>query len=306
MRRLILYTLGLTLALLAPSAARAQEKPAPNAAGDSRAHELLRLTRAALGGEAGFKAVKSLSATGKLRRVTPKLDQSGRFEIELSPDGLYRKVEQLELVGDVTATTETVLDGDQAWRETKTNSAIARVVKAADEGSRQARAAQLQDVRAEFSRFLLAWLLAAPSSFPAELRYGGEAEVEGERADVLDLQGPEQSSARLVIDRKTRRPLMLLYKTQARASAATEATARGTSPEEVEKAVREAQKLRQSQPPQAGESEVTLHLSDYREAGGLMLPHRLTRMVDGKTTEEWEVGKFRLDAPLRPENFRRK
>ena len=39
--------------------------------------------------------------------------------------------------------------------------------------------------------------------------------------------------------------------------------------------------------PPPAPSTVTLYLGDYKKVDGVMLPHRLTQAVDGKTVEEW-------------------
>ena len=49
-----------------------------------------------------------------------------------------------------------------------------------------------------------------------------------------------------------------------------------------------------------------MHLDDYKDVSGVMLPHRLTQSVDGKPTEEWTVTQYKLNPNLKPESFAKK
>ena len=53
-------------------------------------------------------------------------------------------------------------------------------------------------------------------------------------------------------------------------------------------------------------SNVTLYLGDYKNVDGVMLPHRLTQAVDGKTIEEWTIEKARINPPIKADLFEKK
>lgn len=61
----------------------------------------------------------------------------------------------------------------------------------------------------------------------------------------------------------------------------------------------------ESMPPPAP-SMVTLYLSDYKKVDGVMLPHRLTQAVDGKTVEEWTIEKVKVNPPVKADLFEKK
>ena len=75
-----------------------------------------------------------------------------------------------------------------------------------------AEAQALRNQRADLARFTLAFLLTSPSAMPLEYTYGGEAEAEDGKADVVDAKGPGSFAARLFFDKRTHRPLMLSYR----------------------------------------------------------------------------------------------
>ena len=53
-------------------------------------------------------------------------------------------------------------------------------------------------------------------------------------------------------------------------------------------------------------SNVTLYLADFKTVDGIMLPHRLTQAVDGKTVEEWTIEKVRVNPNLKADLFEKK
>ncbi len=127
-------------------------------------------------------------------------------------------------------------------------------------------------IQAGFTPLLLVWLLTAPPLLPLECAYAGQAKTQngGQTADVLDLKGPHNFAARLFIDQRTRRVMMLTYKT-------------GTS-----------------------KVETRWTASDYRNVNGLTLPHRLTRHTGDQLTEEIEIQKVKVNPSLKPDKFEKK
>jgi hypothetical protein len=57
-------------------------------------------------------------------------------------------------------------------------------------------------------------------------------------------------------------------------------------------------------PPQP--SNVTLFLGDFKTVDGVMLPHRLTQAIDGKTVEEWTIEKVRVNPSIKADLFEKK
>jgi hypothetical protein len=49
--------------------------------------------------------------------------------------------------------------------------------------------------------------------------------------------------------------------------------------------------------------EGTLFLSDRRAVSGVQLPFRISRAVDGKVVDEWEITRWRVNPTLKPERF---
>ena len=51
---------------------------------------------------------------------------------------------------------------------------------------------------------------------------------------------------------------------------------------------------------------VSLYLGDYKEVSGVMLPHRLTQAVDGKTVDEWTIEKVKVNPAIKADLFDKK
>jgi hypothetical protein len=76
------------------------------------------------------------------------------------------------------------------------------------------------------------------------------------------------------------------------------APAQRPDPEEVKR------RMAAMPPPQP--STVTLYLGDYKKVDGVMLPHRLTQAVDGKTVEEWTIERARVNPNVKADLFEKK
>ncbi len=264
-----------------------------------RAQELIKQARAALGGEK-LEALKSLSASGNYRQQMGAMQMSGDIEFDmLMPDKVLTSRVMKPMPG-VEITMFEVMNGNQTWADSKQdNSGGMVMVRRGDQNSPQQLEAQQQYMRSEISRLLLGWLLSTPSSFPVEFTYAGEAESPDGRADAIDVKGPNGFATRLFLDQKTHRPLLLSY--QGRPIRVITNTG-NHSQEEIEKRIKEHEAEVAALP----DVEYQIFLSDYREVGGIQFPHHLTKMSDGKVTEEWEMKQFKINPTIKPEVFNKK
>jgi hypothetical protein len=67
----------------------------------------------------------------------------------------------------------------------------------------------------------------------------------------------------------------------------------------------EIRRRMENMPPPAP-SNITLFLGEFKKVDGVMLPHRLTYAVDGKTVEEWTVEKARINPSVKADLFEKK
>ncbi len=74
------------------------------------------------------------------------------------------------------------------------------------------------------------------------------------------------------------------------------------SPEERERRMKEAMEAFEKSP----DVDFRWAFSEYKSAGGLNLPHRLTKMEGNTPNEEWEISKFKLNPKLLPDKFVKK
>lgn len=280
------------------------------AAGDTKAAELLAQARAAVGGDKQVAKVQGLACAGTVSRSIGDRTVTGEMTIDLQlPDKMLRS-DSISPMGDsAVVVQEQGFNGDTLLRFSRVLNAPAgmmiRTPPAPAAGSPE-EAQQLRNSRAEFARVAIAMLLASPKVLPVDFTYGGEAESPDGKADVLDVKGDAGFVAKLFLDQQTHRPLMLAY--------------RGASPQ-----IRVQTQTMQGPPPAGGGARgaggddhgasplpppemvnINMFFDDYKTVDGVMLPHHVSRSVDGKTSEEWSFTTIKVNPSFKPDTFAKK
>lgn len=307
-----LLTLSLFLALLTTSVLLHQTQTAHVAAFASadtasldtaKAQTILALARAAIGSEAKLKALQSLTITGSLRRTLGERQMEGEIQLDwLLPDK-FMKTETLMPMPSIELTTMEVLNGADVWQDSQSGGGGGNVViRRAAPDSPAGRTALTQNSRAELTRIWLGCLLNTSNAVPLEYSYAGEAEAADGKADVLEAKNNEGFAARLFLDQKSHRLLMLTYLARKPRAVMTQTMSGPPSEAELQKRIKEAEEQAKAQAP----VEFQLRFSDYREESGLTFPHQVTKSVGDEVSEEWQLTKFKLNPQLKPEKFEKK
>lgn len=290
-RTLTILTLVAALLDLPCAMAQAPQDPA-------RASYLIEQARLAIGG-AALEKVTSLSAVGTFQRTAGEHQMSGETSIELQLPDKFLRTEMMSPFGDATVTRQEGVNGNELLRHSA-SSGGGMIVMREPEGP-AAEAAMLRSMRAEMARLMIVWLLAPPPDASFEFSYAGEAEAADGRADVLDIRGNEGFAARLFLDQRTHLPLMLSYRGNPPRMVISANRAGGPhSPDRI----REGQEIARARVP--ADAEIQLFLEDYKRAEGLLLPHRMSRSIDGEPNEELTITKFVANPPFKPEMFLKK
>ena len=159
----------------------------------------------------------------------------------------------------------------------------------------------VRSAKQELSRLMLAWFATALPSANPEYSDAGVAESPDGRARVVDVRDANGLAARLFLDEQTHLPLMLTY--QAPLPRMVTMAMRGDKPAPggpPRRAI-EQRAGSTSEPPSMGE--YALYFDDWREVDGIRFPHRMRRAVGGVTSEEWTIGKVRVNPKIDPKRF---
>jgi len=251
------------LSLLLPTALA----QAPDAAAIvAQAHE-------ALGGASKLAGVKTFTATGRTRQL--RGNNLVPIEFEINCELPSRFVRHDEIPAQDTDPTTTGFDGDQliVFPPIRVPPARAGGDAQPGRGGPGANPAQqrLIQVKQDFARLMLGAFVASFSSYPLTLKYVGQAEAPEGIADVLDVAGPAGFSARLIVQRSTHLPVMLIW-----------------------------QGVQQGKP-----AEFRLFYGDYRDVDGLKWPFRLRRAIGSDTIEETTFDRVRINPKIDPKKFER-
>ena len=276
--------------------------------GDSKAQQLLAQARAALG-EEKLKSLQSLSVEGSYRRTMGQMEMSGDVTYDLLlPDKMMR-TETMRPFGDMEISRLEAINGDSIWEDQQQSGGGGGMVMirrgAAGSGGDPKKAQELVNlaIRSEFARMSLGLLLTTTANFPVEYAFAGEAEAPEGKADVIDVKGPSGFAARLFIDQTSHRPLMLTYKgKQPRVMMHTTRSSGPPSEADVEKRIKDSE----AEAAKAPDVEYQLRFSDYKEVSGISLPHKISKGIEGDTSEEIEFKKFKINPTIKPEKFVKK
>lgn len=277
-----------------------------DSASQARAQELLSEARNTLGGEAKLKAVLSLSCSGKFRRIiapnAPEMD--GDFEMEFLLPDKYKRTDNMAMLGGAAQITiGTGFNGDQLLEERNSSGGGGMVMVRRGGDDEKSKSMRLAAVKTEAARTLLVLLLTPPESAQVQFSYAGEAESPDGKADVIEARGANNFAARLFLDKKTHQPLMLAYRAVVPKMMVN--TVQAHSHTEAEKMSKDLEKQAQEEMAkgQKNESEIQIFLTDYRQVDGILLPHKITRQVNGEVNEEMEFSKFKINPSLKVERF---
>jgi hypothetical protein len=321
--------LSLLLAVLLPLAALAQGKT------DAKAQDILSKARKAIGSEDKLKGLQSLSVSGKALQSFGQMTNESELLVELLvPDKIRistasQRGERIQVMNGATVWNDFIASVDAG------GPGGLRMMGGPGMGGNNPQAREEQDNRqkAEIVRLTLGWLLTAPSAFPLEFTYAGEATAPDGKADVLDVTGPGNFTARMFFDQASHHLLMLTYmgkdfRQMMRLRGPGQGGQAGQnrppgflSREELEKlppeerAKKEAEQRAAREKMQAEMREAMAKLPDvefrwsfgeYKSVNGINLPHRLIKATGDQTTEEWEITKVKVNAQIKPDRFERK
>jgi len=279
-------------------------------ADDSKAQEILKQARKAIGGDEQLQKIQALEIHGQYRRVFGERQMGGDREISILLPNKYLVEDAMSAGGMSTAMINThALDGDKAWNG-NSGGGGGMVFRIAGPGGQQASPEQMEAMlkriyNAEFSRYLLAMILTPPPSLAVEYKYAGESDVEDAQADVIDVTGPDKFAVRVFFDKNSHLPLLLSYRgPKPRTVTMTRQTGGPPKAEELKKIQEDAQaKMRAEVPAVPEEVDFYIRLTDHKKVGGIMLPHKLTFLTENEVSEEFEISKYQLNPQFKADHF---
>lgn len=284
---------------------------APVTFADSRAQEVLKQAREAIGGEEQLQKVQGLNINGQYRRTLGDRQMEGDREISILLPNKYLVEDAMSAGGHSLAMTNTRgLNGDRAW-SANSGGGGGMFIRMGGPGGQnlspeQIEAAQRRMYSAEFSRYLLAMILTPPSSLAVEYKYAGESDVEDVQADVIDVTAADNFSVRIFFDKKSHLPLLLSYRgPKPRVMTMTrQGGDAARSPEDIKKAREEAeQKMRAEAPAAPEQVDFYIRLTEHKKVSGLMLPHKLTFLTENEVSEEFDIKKYEVNPQFKADRF---
>lgn len=302
MRILVAAFVAFVVALVAAAGLSAQET--------NKAVDVLAASRKAIGG-AKLDALKTLSVEASVQRNLGSMQMGSDVELLLELPDKYLRTDQPNAPGMVVGGMNTGFNGDRPLQPVVGSMShgggmVIRMgpggpmppdgPKPTPEEQERMEKQVVRNAKQELSRLMLGWFATAHPGVGAEYAFAGEAESPDGTAYVIDATNADGFAARLFIDRQSHLPLMVTYRAPQR-QVMTAGAQRGGSPEEAR---RQMEQMR-TQPPVL--VEYTLFFDDWRTADGVRFPHRMRRAMGSETTEEWTIGKVKINPSIDAKKF---
>jgi hypothetical protein len=265
--------------------------------------------RKALGGAERLDAVERLEAKGKSARAVGSNILEGNFEFQIERPDKFRRKESISMGGSGGIDITQLLNGADVKEETafvgggdfddfdgggggrggrgrggpgNLSGLLGGVAVDPNADPETQKAAQRMSAASELARLSMAWLLTTTEP----VAWIGTAESPDGSADVLEFTTPDGVATRLLVDSKSRMPLMLSWTgvaTQLQFGGRGGRGGRGGNRGGGQAAV------------PSGPTTLQMYLSDYKNVSGIRMPHLIQRGANGETTEELVVRNYRIN-----------
>jgi hypothetical protein len=304
--------------------------------------KLLASVRAALGGEDKIAAVKTLAASGRTTRVSESgASQPTDFEIGMEmPDKFYKK-DTIGVIMGATLTRTSgfngsglieLMDNPPSMGSGGGGVQMFRVgpgmtttgAQSTPEQTAEQQKASLLANRQEFARLALGMFATSYSPYPLEFGYAGQAQSPEGAVDVITVKGSDDFSGKLFVHGQTHLPLMLSWMAKeplrmSRVMGGSSGTNAGgmqvvtssgqgpTSPEQRQQMLQDMQNRMKEAEANLKVVEYRIYYADYKDAGkdagGVKLPFKIQRSIDGQLGEEMAFEKFKVNQKIDPKKF---
>jgi hypothetical protein len=269
----------------------------PGYAQTADAAAVLSAARAALGGDKRIEAVRTIVVTGRTRQVRGDNLVPIEFEIQVEVPDKYSRRDEFPAQDAGPATSG--FNGERLIQIPPAPQPVARAGGLPPPSPAQQEAAiraRVATVKQDFARLMLGMFASSYPSFPLTFEYVAQAEAPEGKADVLDVKGPANFTARLFVNAQTHLPIMVSWRAQA-------PPARGGGPGPGRGGAGGVPPGPPAGAPPAAPVENRMYFADYRDVDGLKLPFRIRRAVGSETTEETTFDRFRINARVDPRRF---
>jgi hypothetical protein len=285
----------------------------------ARANELVRLARAAIGGEQALGRIQTLTASGKYNRFVKYISvqsprkveekqraMSGKTEFEFAlPDKFRRRLSGENFRGFGYSFAQ-VVNNDLAWRDPPlrpvSSNRDRRVIDVRDVARTQF--IQATSAKQELSFFSVGWLMLPLPGYPVEMSYAGVYSDGLEDTHAIVAKGDSGFRFIIMLDLKTYEPVAvgISFFEDIQQNVVVE-TAGYFDRKFMQETYARARAERKARAKPAQEYELLIRFSDRRPVEGVKLPFRVTTLLNGEVVEEMTVNEFELNRPINPKRF---
>jgi hypothetical protein len=287
----------------------------------ARAEELIKLARAAIGGEEVLSKIQTITATGKYNRFlkyvsvqsSKKVEEKqkalpGKMEFEFAlPDKFRRRITASRLRGFDYSFAQ-VVNGAEAWRDPPlppiSSNSDRRVIDVGD--VERTEFIHATSAKQGLSFYSIAWLMLPLPGYPLKMSYQGLYRVGAESAHAISALGDSGFRFTLLLDMKTYalKALAISFVEEIQPVILVDAVG-FLSRRFMQETIARARAERKARTKPSQPYEMLMHFSDRRPINGALLPFRVTITLNGEVAEEMTMSAFEINRPINMKKFAR-
>jgi hypothetical protein len=292
--------------------------PVTDKSSRARAVELIAQARRAAGIDLAAGLPRTLSASGKSRRLIRYLsvrspntvedrerELSGKFELDFAPPDRFRMRMKGATLGGYGFSIEEVVNGDEAWRNpplsVRSFNRDPRVIDVGD--VERTLLMQARTARQQIALNALGWLVTTPTSYTLDFHDAGIFVHQGESLNAVIAETPDGLQISLLFDQQTGLLVGLATAYYDRFQEAVIAEVSSVDRRFVAATYARAREERRRRQRPRQRQEVIWRFSDHRPISGILIPHQSAIFFNGLLIEENRITSVRVNQSINPKKF---
>jgi hypothetical protein len=162
---------------------------------------------------------------------------------------------------------------------------------------------QATGAKQELTYYSIGWLMLTLPGYPLKMNYAGVYPIGSETAHTIIAEGDSGFKFIVMLDTKSYEPIAVAISFFEVMQPSVLVEAQFFDRKFMQETFARARAERKARAKPAQPCELVLRFSDRRPVNGVMLPFRITTMLNGDVFEDLTISEFEINRPINPKRF---